>query len=432
MVLLAMLVPMAVLLRELRARGPAGPAPRSRCRRPRRWCRAGDDRARCRCTSTGSTAATAILTTVLYPDGDRPIGPGPGRGRPGRARPAAPGRPGSTTSAGGAEILVPVSLGRQQRAAGRHPGDPGRRARAGPRTSGVCAPCWCLPGSAWPCWPARSAGRPARPLVRRPDPARWPRTPGASASDPSRAGAADGPPEVRELGSRAEPAGRPDRGAARAGARGASPTSPTGCARRSPRCGCGSTASPTPTTRPARRRPRRARGAWSTTWCARPGAPSARGWWPRSDGVAVLAERAAVLGAAGRGPGPRLHARRADVAGPVLVRAAERTWRRWSTYCSTTSSPTPGRDAGPRHAGRPPGGRAGADGGGRRARASRRASTSPAAAPAAPGSTGLGLSIVDKTATESGGGLVVGARQRAAARVVVELGPPAVTTAQRR
>lgn len=40
------------------------------------------------------------------------------------------------------------------------------------------------------------------------------------------------------------------------------------------------------------------------------------------------------------------------------------------------------------------------------------------------GSTGLGLSIVDKTATESGGGLSVGSSSYGGARVVVELGAP--------
>ncbi len=39
------------------------------------------------------------------------------------------------------------------------------------------------------------------------------------------------------------------------------------------------------------------------------------------------------------------------------------------------------------------------------------------------GSTGLGLSIVNKTATESGGGLVVGVSPEGGAQVVVELGP---------
>ncbi len=39
------------------------------------------------------------------------------------------------------------------------------------------------------------------------------------------------------------------------------------------------------------------------------------------------------------------------------------------------------------------------------------------------GSTGLGLSIVDKTATESGGGLVLERSPHGGGRVVVELGP---------
>jgi signal transduction histidine kinase len=41
------------------------------------------------------------------------------------------------------------------------------------------------------------------------------------------------------------------------------------------------------------------------------------------------------------------------------------------------------------------------------------------------GSTGLGLAIVDQTATESGGGLVVGASATGGGRVVVRLGAPA-------
>lgn len=40
-------------------------------------------------------------------------------------------------------------------------------------------------------------------------------------------------------------------------------------------------------------------------------------------------------------------------------------------------------------------------------------------------STGLGLAIADRTATESGGGLVVGTSPAGGGRVVVELGPPA-------
>jgi signal transduction histidine kinase len=40
-------------------------------------------------------------------------------------------------------------------------------------------------------------------------------------------------------------------------------------------------------------------------------------------------------------------------------------------------------------------------------------------------STGLGLAIADRTATESGGGLVVGRSPAGGGRVVVELGPPA-------
>ena len=40
------------------------------------------------------------------------------------------------------------------------------------------------------------------------------------------------------------------------------------------------------------------------------------------------------------------------------------------------------------------------------------------------GSTGLGLSIVTKTATESGGGLLVGRTSTGGARAEVTLGPP--------
>ena len=41
------------------------------------------------------------------------------------------------------------------------------------------------------------------------------------------------------------------------------------------------------------------------------------------------------------------------------------------------------------------------------------------------GSTGLGLSIASKTATESGGGLRLGRTAAGGGLVVVELGPPA-------
>jgi len=40
------------------------------------------------------------------------------------------------------------------------------------------------------------------------------------------------------------------------------------------------------------------------------------------------------------------------------------------------------------------------------------------------GSTGLGLAIADRTATESGGGLSLGVSSYGGARVVVELGAP--------
>ena len=40
------------------------------------------------------------------------------------------------------------------------------------------------------------------------------------------------------------------------------------------------------------------------------------------------------------------------------------------------------------------------------------------------GSTGLGLSIADKTAAESGGGLSLGSSSYGGARVVIELGAP--------
>ena len=61
---------------------------------------------------------------------------------------------------------------------------------------------------------------------------------------------------------------------------------------------------------------------------------------PRTDAVAVVDRARPPLGGAGRGPGPRLRPAPRRVAGRCCGPAAP-TWRRWSTCCSTTSSPTP-------------------------------------------------------------------------------------------
>ena len=109
MVLLAMLVPMAVLLRSYALEDRlASAALEVQATETVVSGRSGQGR--------GSVYVDAvnrgrrIQTTVLYPDGDRDRARPPAR-TTGWRRPAAPARPGSTTSTGGAEILVPVSLG---------------------------------------------------------------------------------------------------------------------------------------------------------------------------------------------------------------------------------------------------------------------------------------------------------------------------------
>ena len=127
-----------------------------------------------------------------------------------------------------------------------------------------------------------------------------------------------------------------------------------------------------------------------------------------SDGVAVLSERARFWE-----PLAEEQERPFDVASDAPGRSwsapPRRTWSRWSTCCSTTSSPTrpTGRRCAVSLAARPEGGLVltvedGGPGFPEGLDVVRRGTSGA-------GSTGLGLSIVDKTATESGGGLSLGA-----------------------
>ena len=136
-----------------------------------------------RCTSTGSTA-TRTHTTVLYPDGtgDRAT---PGEdSRVAEAR--ATGRARVDDVSGGAEILVPVSLGGSSTAARARRSSGSSCASPACLRSAPCAPTWCSRGWVWCCWPerlcsptglaARSCSRSGawrlRPAARRPEPAR--------------------------------------------------------------------------------------------------------------------------------------------------------------------------------------------------------------------------------------------------------------------
>ena len=313
MVLLAMLVPMALLLRSYAledrlSRGRAGGAGDRDGRVRRRTT--GRGRGLRRPDQPGRRHRHRPCSTPAGPV-DR-LGPGPRRGRPGPRRAQHRPGPASTTSTGG--VAVPGARSRWAAAPRRPeqtPGDPGRRrtSRAGPTSGDRAQPGWC-------CWPsalallagALVARRPPRPLVRAADPPARRRTRstlGRPRADPGR-GEPSGPPEVRDLPARDEPPRRPDRGAAgaRAGGR-RRPLAPAAHAdHRAAAAGRGPVRRPGP--RPARPATSTSSRRWSTTSSARPGAPSARAWCPRTDGVARAHRAGALLGAAGRGPGPRL------------------------------------------------------------------------------------------------------------------------------
>ena len=282
-----------------------------------------------------------ILTTVLYPDGDA-IGPHPGEDD--RVREARrTGQARVDDVAGGAEILVPVSLGGSSAAPANTPvirivvPEPGLGSGSGAaRRAGA--------GRARPGPAGRRAadGRPARPVVRRPDPA-------AGRLDPA---TRRGPPS-RSRGGRRTTGGaraRLDRSTASSGASTCcwsasarrSPTSRTGCAPRSPRCGCASTRSP-PASDRARLGDDLDRLQLMVDHIVSEARRSEReGLVAVTPGVEVLAGRARFWAPLAEDQG-RAFTLDTDVAGDGWSAPAGPTSRRCSTCFSTTSSPTPPR-----------------------------------------------------------------------------------------
>ena len=248
MVLLAMLVPMAVLLRDYALEDRLASAALE-VQATETVVSSGGQQGR------GQRVRRADQPGQPDPD-HRPL---PGRRRdraaPGRGRPGPPGaqhRAGPGRRRRGRRRDPRAGLpGRQQRGARQHPGDPDRGARAGPRVRARAARrAGAGRARARPAGRRPADGRPAGPVLRRPDPATGRLDPAA------RRGPASSTRRRRRTarGARArldpEPPRRPHRPAPRAGARRPSPTCPTGCAPRSPRCGCASTRFPRATTGP--------------------------------------------------------------------------------------------------------------------------------------------------------------------------------------
>ena len=339
MVLLAMLVPMAVLLRDY----------------------ALEDRL---ASAALEVQATETVVSSARQQGrgepvrraDQPGQPDPHhralprrrrhRAAPGRGRPGPRGaayRPGARRRRRGRCPDPRAGLPRwQQRGAGQHPGDPDRGARAGPGIgSGAARRAGAGRARPGPAGRRAADGRPARPVVRRPDPA-------AGRLDPT---TRRGPPSGSRGGRRttggararldAEPPRRPHRPAPGARARGrlrplapaAHPDHRAAAAhRRAPRGRGPGPPRRRPRPAPADGRPRGQRGPALGTGRTRRG--DARRGGPGRAG--------SVLGAAGGGPGPRLHPRHRRRGDPRSAPAAP-TSRHCSTCCSTTSSPTPPR-----------------------------------------------------------------------------------------
>ena len=386
-----MLVPMAVLRPELRAGGPAGAAPRWRCRRPRPWS-PGRTREPCRSTSTGvnTRGRPASAPRCSTRDGTA-IGPDPAaRTTAGHRGPRGPAGPGSTTSATAPQILVPVSLGgsstlpaSSRRWCGSTVREPRARVRG---AAGLADPrrrsAWCCS-----CGAVVLADRLGRSFVR--PIAAWPARrrrlgEGDRRADPGGAGGA-----ARGAGARrgAQPARRPDRRAARSGSAEVSRTSPTGCARRSPRCGCASSGSATPRSGTRLRATSTSWRAWSTTSCARPVARSGRG-----SSRAATRWRCSASGPASGQPLAEDQGRAFEVVvpdGPIPVvdeRGRPRRAARRPARQRLHAHPRGGR--GPRRALAGPGRRGAARRRRRRVRATRPTSTSPTGASAAAGRPG--------------------------------------------
>ena len=198
MVLLAMLVPMTVLLRDYALEDRLATAALEVQATETVVSGAGDDKGEVNLYVARINQDNPILTTVLYP-GAEDIGPHPGEdARVEEARRTGQARVDDID--GGAEILVPVSLGGSSAAPEQTPVIRIVVARAGVR---VRADVAGRPGDgragARPAGGGVADGRSARPFLRRPDPSARGLDPAARRHEPPRAVTASGPPEVREL-----------------------------------------------------------------------------------------------------------------------------------------------------------------------------------------------------------------------------------------
>ena len=384
------------------------PARPSRCRPSRRSC-PGRTPARSGSTSTGSTTRTTPHPgDRALPRRHRRSDPTPGEDalvvdarNTGRAR--------VDDVAGGAADPRAGLARRQLRPALADPGDPGRGRRA--RAS---RPVVGAPGVCWPCSAlALLAGslvvvdRLGRSFVRADPP-----------SSPSARQTLGTP------GRRRAPVAAIDGPAGGAGARRrrrtASSAGSSCCStreraeRRRPLPPPAHARHRAAAARRGRRRPGRARAASpaTSTRCRPPSTTIVRearrsereGLDPRTDAVAVVAERVRHWEPLAEDQGRAYDLRRCRRPGRCRCGPAAPTWRRWSTCCSTTSSPTPPTT--PPYASRWPPPTTG----------SSWSSRTPV--PACPdgldatgrgesgsGSTGLGLSIAARTAEDSGGAI---------------------------
>ena len=223
---------------------------------------------------------------------------------------------------------------------------------------------------------------------------------------------------------RAQPAGRPDRASCWPASARPSPTSRTGCGRRSPRCAW------TPTAlRDTEERGRLGADVDDLTRqvdalireARAPVRERRRGALRRPRGRRGPGR---VLAGAGRGPGPARSTWRCRHRGRGPRRARLTSRRRW-TRCSATSSRT-------RRRAPPSACRCSAPAAARSRRGRRRGSRlhrrrgALGRGESLAGSTGLGLDIARRTAVASGGEMTVDRSPSGGTRVVMRLGPPTV------
>ena len=336
MVLLAMLVPTAVLVRDYALEDKLARAALEVQATETVVSGAGQDYGDVSLYLDAVNAADhGIQTTVLYPGGPG-VGSSPGRGRPGGRGPADGTGPGRRRRGRGPDAGARLPR-REQRPAWRHPGDPGARC-GGPGLGSGLGRAWLLLatlglvllGGALVL--ADRLGRSyVRPLAALAERARTLGTTDQRTGNRDRPEIAAGPPEVRDARRDAEPPGRPRRGAARARAAGSlrpvpSPAHPGDRAAAAHRGGH----------RPGE--PARLSADLDdlesmVDHVVREARRSEReGLVAGADGLAVVAERAEFWR-----PLAEDQDRAYDVdlpvagSGPVRVRASARTWRRCST-----------------------------------------------------------------------------------------------------